>query len=155
MGEACAERRPRLAGVGRLEDAALVVAGLDARVAPLPADALPRRGVQRVGIGRIHHQIDGARARTAIEHLRPRLAAVGRLEHAAHLVVRPLVAGRGDVHDVGIRRMDDDARDGLRVGQAHVLPGAAGIRGLVDTDARHRRAEDVRLAGADPDDVRI
>ena len=146
---------PRAAAVGRLHHAALVVAGLHARVAPLAADALPRGRVQRVRIGRVHHEVDRAGARALVEDLAPGPAAVGRLEHAAHLVVGPFVTRGRHVHDVRVGGMDDDARDGLAVGQAHVLPGPSGVRRFVDADARHRRAEDVGFAGAHPHDVRV
>ena len=48
--EAVVHRRPRRARVGRLPDAAFVVAGLDARVAPLAPDALPHRRVEGVRV---------------------------------------------------------------------------------------------------------
>ena len=51
--------------------------------------------------------------------------------------------------------MDDDARDGLRVGESGVREGLCAVGGLVDADAGHGRAEQVRLARADPHDVGI
>jgi hypothetical protein len=153
--QALARVGPGLTAVGRLRDAAFGVPRLDARIAPLAAHALPHCGIERVRIARIHHEIDRARARAFEIDGRPGLAAVSRLVDAAHVVVGPLVPRGGDVHDVGIRRMHEDARDRLRVRQPHVLPRAARVGRFVDPDARHRRAEDVRLAGADPHDVGI
>ena len=51
--------------------------------------------------------------------------------------------------------MHDDAGDRLRVGQAGVREGPGAVGRLVDADAGHGRAEEVRLAGANPDDVGI
>ena len=111
--------------------------------------------VERVGIARIHHQVDRAGARAPIQHLLPCPPAVGGFEYAAILVVGPLVTGGRDVHDVRVGRVHDDARDGLRVGEAEMGEGAAGVGGFVDADARHRRAKDVGLAGADPQHVGV
>ena len=87
------------------------------------------------------------------EDLVPGLAAVDGLEDAAVGVVRPLVAAGRDVDDVGVGRMDDDAGDRVRVGQAHVRPGLAAVDRFEDADAGLGAAEDVVLARPDPDDV--
>ena len=107
------------------------------------------------GIGRVHHEVDRAGARALVENLVPGPAAIGRLEHAAHLVVGPFVTRGRHVHDVRVGGVDHDARDGLAVGQTHVLPCLPGIGRFVDADAGHRRAEDVGFTGADPHDVRV
>ena len=64
-------------------------------------------------------------------------------------------AGCRDVHDVGIRRMDDDPWDRVGRCQSHVGPCLARVDRFVDTRASHRTTEDVGLAGANPDDVRV
>ena len=51
--------------------------------------------------------------------------------------------------------MHDDAGDRLSVGEPSVREGPAAVGRLVDADAGHRRAEQVGLAGANPDDVGI
>ena len=52
--------------------------------------------------------------------------------------------------------MDDDAADAAGFGEAHVLPGLAGVGGLVDAVAHDvARTDHPRLAGAGPHDVRI
>ena len=67
-------------------------------------------------------------------------------------VMRPVGA---DVDDVGIGRMDDDARDAAGLLEAHVLPGLARVLRHVDAVAHDVAVADhPRLAGADPDDVR-
>ena len=63
--------------------------------------------------------------------------------------------GRRDVHDVGALRIDDDARDRLRLAETHVREGLAAVRGLVDAVAERRRLSIVRLTRADPHDVGI
>ncbi len=57
---------------------------------------------------------------------------------------------RGDVHDVRVRRIDDDATDGARILEPHVRPGLAAVGALVDAVAPARALARVRLAGAHP-----
>ncbi len=147
-----AEPFPFVAAVVGLVDAAFRAA----------LDDLPRTPVlvvhRRVERGRrlaVDDEVDRADAVVDVEHLLPRLAAVGRAEDAAFLVLREQVAHRGDVHHVGVRRMNDDARDVVGVGESHELPGRAGVGGLEDALARVRRARVRLIAGAHPDDVRI
>ena len=66
--------RPRLAAVGRLEQAAARAA---ARHLVLDAIRLPQRRVHHVGIAPIDRDVDGAGLVVAEQHLAPRLAAVG------------------------------------------------------------------------------
>src|SRR5205807_6734310 len=85
----------------------------------------------------------------------PGLAAVGRLVQAALLVRAPDVAEGGDIDDVGVGGVDDDAADVLRVPQAHVLPGLAAVGRFVDAVAPGDAVAGVGLAGADPDHVGV
>src|SRR6185437_9810512 len=84
----------------------------------------------------------------------PRLTAVGRLEDTAVLLRTRREPDRAREHDVRVGRVDDDAREAAGVGQAHVLPGRAGVGGLVDAVAGHVAvADDPRFARTDPDRV--
>ncbi len=159
---------PRLAAVSRLVDApvgravdalriedALFVATAHER--PRIANAIPERHVEDVRVDRIHQEPVRAghrRIRQAVQ-LRPRLAAVHRLVQSAAADRAPDVAQRGHVHDVGVRRMEPDARDVVGVLQADVLERRAAIRGLVDAVAPGGGVPLVAFAGADPDDLRI
>ena len=107
------------------------------------------------GVLRLMTRSIGADAVVDVEDLLPRLAAVDRPEDAALLVPREQVPHRRDVDDVRLRRVNDDARDVVRVGQAHELPGRAGVGRLEDALARVRRSRVRLLAGAHPDDVRV
>ena len=75
-------------------------------------------------------QIHRARAIVLIEDLLPRLSAVARTEHAA-LRVRPVrMAQRRYVNDIGIRRIDANARNRLRIASPmcfHVLPASVDL----------------------------
>ena len=63
---------------------------------------------------------------------------------------------RADVDDVGVGRMDEDARDAAGLDEAHVLPGLAGVVRDVDAVAHDVAvADDPGFAGPDPDDVGI
>ena len=60
-----------------------------------------------------------------------------------------------DVHHIRVRRMNDDAADVARVGEAGQLPRAAGIGRLVDAVAPRRALAIVGFAGSGPDDVGV
>jgi len=83
------------------------------------------------------------------------LAAVDGFVDAPVGIRRPFRPAGGDVDDVRIFRMDDDPGDGPRPGQAAVRPGPPGVGGAVDAHAGLGRTENVRLAGADPDDILV
>ena len=112
----------------------LIDAALRAALDDLPrlAVLVVHRRVERRRRLAVDHEIDRADAVVDVEHFLPRLAAVDRAEHAALVVPREEMSHRRDVDDVRIRRVDDDARDVMRVGQAHELPGLAGVGGLED-----------------------
>ena len=65
------------------------------------------------------------------------------------------MAEGGNVHDVGVARIDADARDGLRLLESEVRPHLAGVRTAIHAVALHDVAAEFRLAHADVDDVRI
>src|SRR6185312_12518092 len=89
------------------------------------------------------------------QHFLPRDTTVLRPVQAA-LFVRPeQVAGRRDEHGVGVVRADHDAADTLRVLESHVLPRRAAIERAVHAVAPRGRLPIVRLARADPHDVRV
>ena len=87
--------------------------------------------------------------------LGPGGAAVGALVDAALFVGSPEIAERGDVDDVGIGGMDDDAADVVGLLEAEVRPGGAGVHRLVDAIAPRGALAIVGLAGADVEDRRI
>jgi hypothetical protein len=60
----------------------------------------------------------------------------------------------GDVDDVRVARMNTDAAYLASVFEADVLPGLAGIGGLVDAVAVRNISANRRLTHADIDDVR-
>ena len=134
-------------------------AGVDGLVDPArrPADDLPQARVEDLRVGRVHHEVDGARAVVNIQRSRPRRAAVGRLEHAPLGVRRPRVPHRGDVDDVGVLRVDDDLADVMRVGEAHRPPRPARVRRLEDPGAGKggTAVSGLDLACPHPDDVRV
>src|SRR5262245_51861779 len=110
---------PRVAPVGRLVEPAVRAA---ARERPDVAIDLPRGGIEDAWIGPVEGEIDRARPLAPEEHLLPGVAAVPRAVHAA-LVARPEgVTERGNVHEIGILRMDLDLADVTRVLEPGVDP---------------------------------
>ena len=107
-GNAVLELLPRRAGVGRLVDRAAGPAAVEAERLAQP---LVGRGVEHLRIARIHHEVGRAGERVDVEHLRPRAAGVGGLEHAALGILRPEVADRRDVRDVRVGGIEHDAPD--------------------------------------------
>src|SRR5450830_82785 len=154
LGTLVVERDPRRTAVGAPEQAtpAWRVRSL-ATGAKRPARAteIPHAGVQRVRRRRIHchYRAPGGRVRSG-QHLRPRLAAVGRLVHAAVVAVAPELAGNAGIHRVRVHGIDQNLRNALGVPKAHVDPGLAAVGGLVDAVAEGDAVAHPGLAGAGP-----
>src|SRR6185295_8106845 len=110
---------------------------------------LPERGVDRARVAGLEGEVDGAGVLVLEEHLLPMRAAVARPEDAALGVGTVGVAESGDVDEIGVRRVDEDAADLLAVAQADVRPGLAAVRGLIDAIPLRDVGAHVRLAGAD------
>ena len=100
----------------------------------------------------INRYVRGSGVVVDLQHVRPRLAAIGCLKHPALRACGPKIAGRGNPNDVGVCRMNDDARNVQRSGEAHVLPCLAGVERLVNAVAPRRTLTVVRFAGAGPYD---
>ena len=150
--ESLGQEFPRLARVGRFVDSA---AGAGVHIVPRLPVAFPCNGIQRLVVRRIHDDLDNTDLLGDIEDLLPRLAAVGGLEDTALFVVGVLMTERSDIHDVIILRVDDDATDVVSVVEAHVLPCAPRVSRLEHARAGIRTTRHHRLAGADPDQIRI
>src|SRR5258707_652498 len=114
------ELRPRIPTVGGLPDPAT-----RSPAAHLPRQPLviPERRIENARIGRIHRQVTGAARRVeTLENQRPRPSAIDGAIDAAVARALPPVALRGDVDDVGIRRMHAHLRDLLRRLEPERLP---------------------------------
>ncbi len=122
---------------------------------PRLADHLPERGVQHVGVGRVHRQVARAGRVVLEQHLGPGLAAVGRLVNPAFGVGPERVALGRHVRDVGLRGVDPYARDLARVREANGRPGLAGVGRFEHAVAVRHVAADGVLAGADVDHVGV
>ncbi len=147
------QARPRLAAVGRLEEAVLAVAVV---IGPGAAVVLVGRRDDDVRVARVDDEVADAPVLHRAE-VRPGLAAVDRLEQAAfavHLVVVELAFG-GDVDDVGVLGVDGDHRDEEALLQADVRPRLAGVGRLPHPVAVGAGAGVHRLAGAEVQDVGV
>ena len=151
VGQSGGDLFPGLAAIGAAMDRAVGTA-VDQRV----ETALPLVGRrdQHVGVARIEHDIGDAGVLGNLQHLRPRLAAVGRLVQPALAAGRPQRPLRGDVDGVAVPRVDDDPADVLGGLQPGIGPRTAAVFALVDAVAVGDRALRIALASADPDDVR-
>src|SRR5204863_359650 len=90
-----------------------------------------------------------------VEHLGPRVAAVGRLEESP-VPATPAQRTLGrDVNDIGVARVDHDLTDVLRFAQTHILPRSPAVRRSVDAIAVRNGTLRVVLSGSDPDGIRI
>ena len=104
---------------------------------------------------RVEDQIDCAGVVVTVEDFLPGGAAVLGAEHAAFGIAPVGMAEGGDVDEIGIGGADADARNGLRLGEADILPGAAGVGGLVDAVALHDVAAKLGFAHSDVDGVGV
>jgi hypothetical protein len=141
---------PIVAPVGRFEEPAARSAASEA---PGSAIDVPYGGEEDAGIVGVDDEVDGSRVVVAVEDFVPGGAAILGAEHAAVGIPAVGMAEGGDVDDIGIGGMDADARDSLRVGEANVLPGAAGVGGFIDAIALHDVAAKLGLPHADVDGI--
>ncbi len=116
---------------------------------------LPHRGEERLRIGRIHHDIDGAGVLVHEQDALPCSSAVECPKYAALGLRAIAVPQRRDIYEIGVGRVDRDAGNASRVLEAHVCPRLPAIHRLEDAVADGDVAPDERLAGANPDDVRL
>src|SRR5690348_8983973 len=123
--------------------------------APGRALRLPKRGKKQVGIAGSKSHVNAAALGVLVEHLLPSLAAVERAEDAAFFVIGEGMAEGSHKNPVGILWINNDAADGVSVGQPGRLPGFAGVNGLVHAVATHNVAADAGLAGARVNHIRI
>ena len=119
------------------------------------AAALPRGGDGDVRVARIHHDVGDAGAFAHGDERRPALATVGGLVQPAVAAVGPERPLRGDVDDVAVARVDEDAGDVLGLLETHPLPRPSRVVGAVHAIAVGYAALRVVLAGAHPDGARI
>jgi hypothetical protein len=111
--------------------------------------------VEDVRVLRVDVEVGRSVAVVRVEDFLPGVATVGGHEDAAFLVRSVGMADGRDVYFLRVARVDDDARDVARVGEAEVFPGLAAVGGLVDAVAEGDRVADVGLAAADINDVGI
>ena len=116
--------------------------------------ALIRRGHEHVGVAGIDDHVGHAGVLRDLQHLRPRLPAIGRLVEAAVAARGPQRALGGHVDGVAVFRIDDDAADVLGGVEPDVGPRSPAVVALVDAVAIRDRSLRVAFAGPDPDDVR-
>ena len=150
--ESAGEARPIVAAVGRSEQSVVLAARVDR---PGLAADRPHRREEDIGVLRIHCQVVGAGVLADLEHLLPRPSAVFRAVHAP-LRIRPEdVAKGGHVREIRVGGMDADSGDEAGLLESDVLPGLAGVGGLIHTVAVRDVA--ARAGGARPhvDDVRV
>src|SRR5579872_1724673 len=122
------ELRPGGAAVCGPVDAA---AGSAAVESPRSALALIHRSEEDVRILRIHDDVGRARVLVDEEAPGPRPPSVRRAEHTPLGVRSPQMTGRGDVDDLRVGGMDDDAADVAGVLEARRGPRASRVGGLV------------------------
>ena len=130
-----------------------------ARTAGINRPRLARHGPHRrdhhVRILRVDRQIHGAGLIAGGIDEFPRAAAVARAIDAALLRRREQVPEHRDVDETRVGRMDVHAADLARVGQAHMPPRPARVRGLVHADPGRDVPARARRSRPDVDHVRI
>ena len=153
LGQTLRHRRPGLAAVRRLEQAA--VGPVPGAVLPRPLPLFPQGRVDDVRVRGIDVDVLAAGVLVLEQHPIESLAAVERAEDAAFLV-RPVgMAERGDEDPIGILRIDRQLRNLLRVTQPEMDPGLAGVARTVDAVADRQVRPRQAFAAGDVDDVRV
>src|SRR5436190_19192295 len=96
---------------------------------------LPRAGGEDTRVFRVHRESGAAGVLVDEQHAVPVRAAVGRAIDAALLLLARQASGRADEDDVGIGRVNEDARDAARLVEAGVRPRLPGVERSVDAVA--------------------
>src|SRR5262249_6339132 len=91
--------------------------------APRRSATLIRSSVQGLAVGLIDNEVGEARVFVDKLNVRPCLTTVARLINAPFFVRSEQVAYHRDVNDVRVFRINNDARNALRVGEAHLCEG--------------------------------
>ena len=134
FGKALGQLAPGLAAVGGFEDAA-VRAGVLVAEFPRAFAGFPQRGVEDIGIGRVHGDVGRAGVLVDVKHFPPVLAAVGGGEDAALLVRAIGMPQHGGEQAVRVARVHGQRGNLLAVAKAQVRPGLARVGGFVDAVA--------------------
>src|SRR5688572_24210233 len=117
--------------------------------------ALPRGRHEDIGVPWIHLDVVRAGPVVDVKDAAPGGAAVCRFVHAAFAALAPQRALRGDVDDVRVSGIDQDAADMFAFLEADIFPRPSTIDRLVYTIAVGDHALGVVFARADPDHVRV
>src|SRR6266571_2432198 len=123
--------------------------------APRWTTSVPQSRIDHLRILWIESEIDRADVVAFEQHLLPGGSAVARAIHASIRIRAVGVAERGNKHDAGIFRIDDDAANLPRIVQADVRPGLPRINGLVHPVAVGNLRAHVCFTRADVDYVRV
>ncbi len=120
---------PGVTAIDGLVEAAILAARGDC---PRPANAVPHRGIERLGIIGGHFQIGRAKRLVDEQHLRPGLAAVAGAIDAAILAIGKGVAGAGHEHFIRVGRVDADGGNLADIAQADERPGLGAVHRFPD-----------------------
>src|SRR5262249_52794079 len=119
--------------------------------APGGAAALISCGIERLVIRRIHYQLGRPRVFIGRQDATPGQATISGFVNATLAARAPEACQRGDVDDIVVYRVNNDARDVFGSVQSHILPGLAAISRFINAVAPRRALPIVVLTAADPD----
>ena len=140
---------PGESAVGGLVNRAVRAAAVEAIRS---ASALVSGGIEGFRAFGIHGNVAYAGVVIDFQDLLPGLAAIAGLVNAPLRVGSPKMTLCRHINDFRIFRMNDDSADVVCFFQSHVLPGLAGIEGLVNAVAPRGTLAIIGLAGSDPND---
>ncbi len=153
VGSPRGELLPGVAAVGGFEKTA---AGAGPRaVFPGALARGPQHGVDGARVGGIEREVDRAGVFVFVEHLLPRVAAIGGAEDAALGVGAVGVTEDGREEAIGIARVDEERRDLLAAAQSEMAPGEACVGGFVDSVAHREIGALQAFAAGDINDVGV
>src|SRR5262249_26015288 len=126
-----------------------------AAIVPGLAKIVVHAGVNDVRISAIEAYVARSGRRADVEHTLPGSAGIGRTEDTALFVRTPGMPQRSREDNSWIFRIDDNAREALRIAQSEMLPVAASIGRLVDPVTYGCAVAWKAFPGSDVDHVRI
>jgi len=131
-GKAVGQDFPGLSAIGGFVDAASRSAGLEGPGQPV---FFIRGGIEDIGVGAVHAEVDDPDMFIDIQHFLPGVASVGRFVNTALLVGGEEVSHDSHVDDIGVFGVDLDPVDMVGVFQPTGNPGFTAVIRPVDSVA--------------------
>ena len=147
------ERMPRCPTIGGfVESARGAIEGAANLPRGLPPG--PQHGVHRVRVAGVERNVERAGVLVAVEHFRPRIAAIGGAEDSTFRIRPVWMPEYGREHAIRIARIDDECGNLLTITKAEMRPVRTAVHGFVDAISRRQVGTLQSFTATDVNDIR-